>query len=50
MATQNIEIFVHGQGAKPMIVAASSGETLRDVLIRAAIIPAGETSASHVFV
>ena len=35
MATQDIEVFVHGQGAKPVVVAASTGETLRDVLVRA---------------
>jgi hypothetical protein len=50
MGTQGIEIFVHGQGAKPVLVAASSGEILRDVLVRAGIIPAGETSTILVFV
>jgi hypothetical protein len=41
MASQ-IEVFVHGQGKKPVVVGASSDETLRDVLVRAGI-PAGET-------
>jgi hypothetical protein len=50
MATQDIELFVHGQGAKPVVVAASSGETLHDVLVRSGIIPAGETGAILVFV
>ena len=49
MASQ-IEIFVHGQGKKPSVVAASSDETLREVLVRAGIIAAGETGAILVFV
>lgn len=50
MATQDFEIFVHGQGANPVVVAASSSEILRDVLVRAGMVPAGETSAIFVFV
>jgi len=48
MASQ-IEIFIHGQGKRPIVVSASSDETLRDVLIRAGM-PAGETGAAFVFV
>ena len=47
MASHEIEIFVHGQGAKPTVVTASSGEVLRDVLARAGVI---ETAAIFVFV
>ncbi len=49
MALQ-FEIFVHGEGKRPSVVAASSDETLRDVLVRAGIISAGETDAILVFV
>jgi hypothetical protein len=49
MASQ-IEIFVHGQGRKASVVAASSDETLRAVLVRAGMIPAGEAGEVLVFV
>jgi hypothetical protein len=49
MASQ-IEIFVHGQSTKPVVVNASTDETLRDVLVRAGIIPAADAGAILVFV
>ena len=49
MASQ-IEIFVHGQGKKASVVAASPDETLRGVLVRAGIMPADGTDATLVFV
>jgi len=50
MAAQEIEFFVHSQGAKPVVVVASSGDILRDVLVRAGVIPAAEPGAVFVFV
>lgn len=34
MSNQELEIFIHGQGTKPKVVVANSGDHLRDVLIR----------------
>jgi hypothetical protein len=34
MANQELELFVHSEGAKPKVVSAASGEVLRDVLVR----------------
>src|SRR5271157_1459136 len=42
MADQELELFVHGQGAKPKVVAAAPGDVLRDVLIRSEIIKADQ--------
>jgi hypothetical protein len=42
MAGQELELFVHVQGAKPQVVVASSGDTLRDVLTRAGVIKEGQ--------
>jgi hypothetical protein len=49
MASQ-IEIFAHGQGTKPVVVSASTDETLRDVLVRAGIISAADMGEILVFV
>ncbi|MGB7437647.1 MAG: hypothetical protein WBR26_00670 [Candidatus Acidiferrum sp.] len=38
MATQELELFVHTQGAKPKLVTAGHGEVLRDVLLRSGVI------------
>jgi hypothetical protein len=45
MDAPEIELFIHAQGANPRIVGAKPGETLRDVLIRIAVIDAGPTDA-----
>lgn len=42
MTNQEMELFIHSQGAKPRIITAQSGEILRDVLIRLEIIEAGQ--------
>jgi hypothetical protein len=42
MNNQELEIFVHGHGAKPKVVGATPGEVLRDVLIRAEFITDGQ--------
>jgi hypothetical protein len=49
MASQ-IEVFVHGQGVKPVVVTASSDEVLRDVLTRACAITAADAGTILVFV
>ena len=33
MATGELEVFVHGQGAKPPVVAAALTDSLRDVVL-----------------
>jgi len=38
MANHELELFIHGQGLKPLVVAASPEDTLGDVLIRAGVI------------
>lgn len=45
-----IEIFVHGQGVKPVVVTASADEILRDVLIRAGAFTAADARTILVFV
>lgn len=42
MANDELELFIHGHGAKPRVIKASAGEKLRDVLIRLAIINEGQ--------
>ena len=42
MAHEELELFVHGQGAKPRVIKASTGDVLRDVLIRFEIIKEGQ--------
>jgi hypothetical protein len=42
MAHEELELFVHGQGAKPRVIKASTGDVLRDVLIRFEIIREGQ--------
>jgi hypothetical protein len=34
MAHEELELFVHSQGAKPRVIKAPTGDVLRDVLIR----------------
>ena len=41
MAHEELELFVHGQGAKPRVIKASTGDVLRDVLIRFEVIKEG---------
>ncbi len=50
MAAHKIEFFLHGQGARPVVVTASSEETLRDVLVRAGVVTAADAGAILVFV
>ena len=38
MQNDEMELFVHGQSAKPKVIVAAPGEILRDVLIRAEFI------------
>jgi len=38
MANQELELFVHSEGAKPKVVSAAPGEVLRDVLVRSGFI------------
>ena len=42
MAKQEVELFLHQQGAKPKVIVAGAGETLREVLIRSGIIKEGQ--------
>ncbi|HEX4826339.1 MAG TPA: hypothetical protein VFV19_18710 [Candidatus Polarisedimenticolaceae bacterium] len=49
MADQNVELFVHAQGAKPTVATGSAAETLRTVLVRAGVIT-GEGGEVYVFV
>ena len=42
MVNEELELFIHGQGAKPKVVVATPGEVLRDVLIRLEIIKQGQ--------
>jgi hypothetical protein len=42
MASNEIEQFLHGQGIKPLVVTAARSDKLRDVLIRAGMIPDGK--------
>lgn len=42
MTNETVELFVHLHGAKPKVIAAEAGETLRDVLTRSRIIREGE--------
>jgi hypothetical protein len=42
MAHEELELFVHGQGAKPKVITATHGEVLRNVLIRYEVIKAGQ--------
>jgi hypothetical protein len=41
MTDRELELFVHGQGARPKVVAAAAGDTLREVLIRCEVIAEG---------
>lgn len=41
MTTQQLELFVHGQGAKPRSMFATPNETLREALVRTGIIREG---------
>jgi hypothetical protein len=41
MADQELEIFIHSQGAKPKIIVAAPGDTLRDALVRAEFLKEG---------
>jgi hypothetical protein len=41
MAHEELELFVHSQGAKPRVIKAPTGDVLRDVLIRFEIIKEG---------
>jgi hypothetical protein len=41
MADQSFEIFVHGQGTKPVIAPVIPTDTLKEVLIRVAVIEEG---------
>lgn len=38
MANQELELFVHSEGAKPKVVSEAPGEVLRDVLVRSGFI------------
>lgn len=40
MTTEQIEIFIHSEGAKPQVVAAAIDEVLKDVLIRSGVLSA----------
>lgn len=42
MENQKLELFVHGQGAKPKVIVAASGDVLGDVLIRGEVIKEGQ--------
>jgi hypothetical protein len=42
MVNEELELFIHGQGAKPKVVVAKSAEVLRDVLLRLEIIKQGQ--------
>lgn len=42
MADQELELFLHTQGAKPRVIVAEPGDVLRDVLIRFEIIKEGQ--------
>ena len=50
MGSHDLEFFVHTQGAKPVVVTASSGEILRDALLRAGIITAADAGEILIFV
>ena len=41
MVTQELEIFLHGQGVKPRSIFATPNETLRDALLRIGIFREG---------
>lgn len=49
MADQELEMFVHAQGAKPIVAVAARGETLREVLVRVGVL-GGEQHDILVFV
>lgn len=42
MENHEIELFFHAQGAKPRVVTASRGDTLREVLVRGEMIHEGQ--------
>jgi hypothetical protein len=42
MASQEFELFIHGQGEKPSVAVASPHEVLRDVLVRTGFIKEGD--------
>jgi hypothetical protein len=42
MANDEFELFIHGQGLKPLVVAASPADTLGEVLTRAGFIKEGQ--------
>ena len=42
MAGEELELFIHSQGAKPKIAVAHSHETLKEVLVREEIIREGQ--------
>ena len=37
MENQELELFVHAQGAKPQVITAPPSETVRELLVRAGI-------------
>lgn len=43
MTTQQTELFLHGQGARPRSILAASNETLREALVRNGMIREGGT-------
>lgn len=42
MANQELELFVHAQGAKPRVVTTTAAEVLGEFLLRVGILPPGE--------
>ena len=42
MSTEELEFFLHREGAKPRAIKGHGGETLKEVLIRAEVIKAGQ--------
>jgi hypothetical protein len=42
MVNEELELFIHRQGMKPVIATASPGDRLREVLIRMEVIKAGQ--------
>jgi hypothetical protein len=41
MQNNELELFIHGQSAKPKVIMAAPGEVLRDVLVRAEFMTSG---------
>ena len=42
MVNEELELFIHGQGAKPRVIVATPGDVLRDVLLRLEVIKEGQ--------